>query len=111
MPARASIEFFASIGIPLREVYGLSETTGVVSLTPADDVRPGTVGPPAAQRRGAHRPQDGELFVRGPLVMAGYRNRPEATAEAIDAEGWLHTGDIARIETTATCGSSIARRN
>jgi long-subunit acyl-CoA synthetase (AMP-forming) len=42
--------------------------------------------------------QDGELLVRGPLLMAGYRNRPEATAEAIDAEGWLHTGDIARIE-------------
>jgi len=93
----AVIEFFAAIGIPLREVYGLSETTGVVSLAAADDVRPGTVGPPlpSAQVRLA---EDGELLVRGPLLMAGYRNRPEATAEAIDPEGWLHTGDIARIE-------------
>jgi long-chain acyl-CoA synthetase len=91
------IEFFGSIGLPLREVYGLSETTGVVSLTPADDVRIGTVGPPLSSAD-VRIAEDGELFVRGPLVMAGYRNRPEATAEAIDAEGWLHTGDIARID-------------
>jgi long-chain acyl-CoA synthetase len=93
----AVIEFFDAIGIPLREVYGLSETTGVVSLAAASDVRAGTVGPPlpSAQVRLA---EDGELLVRGPLLMAGYRNRPEATAEAIDADGWLHTGDIARIE-------------
>jgi long-chain acyl-CoA synthetase len=93
----AVIEFYAAIGIPLREVYGLSETTGVVSLAAASDVRPGTVGPPlpSAQVKLA---EDGELLVRGPLLMAGYRNRPEATAEAIDTEGWLHTGDIARIE-------------
>jgi long-chain acyl-CoA synthetase len=91
------IEFFGAIGIPLREVYGLSETTGLVSMAPASDVRPGTVGPPlpSAQVRLA---DDGELLVRGPLLMASYRNRPEATAEAIDADGWLHTGDIARIE-------------
>ncbi|MBB5165352.1 long-chain fatty acid--CoA ligase [Mycobacterium sp. AZCC_0083] len=93
----AVIEFFDAIGIPLREVYGLSETTGVVSLAAASDVRAGTVGPPlpSAQVRLA---EDGELLVRGPLLMAGYHNRPEATAEAIDADGWLHTGDIARIE-------------
>ncbi|MDT5153967.1 MAG: long-chain acyl-CoA synthetase [Mycobacterium sp.] len=93
----AVIEFYAAIGIPLREVYGLSETTGVVSLAAASDVRAGTVGPPlpSAQVKLA---DDGELLVRGPLLMAGYRNRPEATAEAIDADGWLHTGDIARIE-------------
>jgi long-chain acyl-CoA synthetase len=94
--APATIEFFASIGITLREVYGLSETTGVVSLAAAHNVRAGTVGPPlpSAQVRIA---DDGELLVRGPLVMAGYRNRPEATAEAIDADGWLHTGDIGSI--------------
>jgi long-subunit acyl-CoA synthetase (AMP-forming) len=90
------IDFFASIGIELREVYGLSETTGVVSLAPADDVRAGTVGPPLRSAR-VRIADDGELLVRGPLVMAGYRNRPEATAAAIDGDGWLHTGDIARI--------------
>jgi long-chain acyl-CoA synthetase len=86
-------EFFASIGIPLREVYGLSETTGVVSISDRAD----TVGLPlpSAEVRLAC---DGELLVRGPLVMTGYRNRREATAEAIDNDGWLHTGDIARID-------------
>jgi long-subunit acyl-CoA synthetase (AMP-forming) len=93
----AVIEFFHSIGIPLREIYGLSETTGVVSMTLADDIRTDTVGPPlpSADVRIA---ADGELLVHGPLVMAGYRNRSEATAEAIDADGWLHTGDIGRID-------------
>jgi long-subunit acyl-CoA synthetase (AMP-forming) len=92
------IDFFVSIGIPLREVYGLSETTGVVSLAADDDVRAGTAGPqlPGTQVRFA---DDGELLVRGPLIMAGYRNRPDATAAAIDADGWLHTGDIANIGT------------
>ena len=91
------IEFFTSIGVPLREVYGLSETTGVVSVAGAGDTRPGTTGPPlpSAEVRLA---ADGELLVRGPLVMACYRGQPEATADAVDAEGWLHTGDIAHIE-------------
>jgi long-chain acyl-CoA synthetase len=91
------IEFFASIGIELREVYGLSETSGVVSLAAAQEVRVGSAGAPlpSVQVRIA---VDGELLVRGPLVMAGYRNRPEATAAAIDADGWLHTGDIGRFD-------------
>jgi long-subunit acyl-CoA synthetase (AMP-forming) len=91
------IEFFASIGISLREVYGLSETTGVVSVSPAKGMRPGTVGPPLP-RAEVKLAEDNELLVRGPLVMAGYRNRVQATAEAIDAEGWLHTGDIAAFQ-------------
>jgi long-subunit acyl-CoA synthetase (AMP-forming) len=93
----AVIEFFGSIGIPLREVYGLSETTGVVSMASANDVRIGTVGPPLPSSD-VRIAEDGELLVRGPLVMAGYRHRPGATAEAIDADGWLHTGDVARID-------------
>jgi long-subunit acyl-CoA synthetase (AMP-forming) len=91
------IEFFASIGISLREVYGLSETTGVISVSPAEGMRPGTVGPPLPSAEVALADDD-ELLVRGPLVMAGYRNRPKATADAIDADGWLHTGDVAAIE-------------
>jgi long-chain acyl-CoA synthetase len=91
------ITFFASIGIALREGYGLSETTGMVSLALADDARAGTAGPPLPSTQ-VRLAGDGELLIRGPLVMAGYRNLPEATAAAIDGDGWLHTGDIARIE-------------
>jgi long-chain acyl-CoA synthetase len=90
------IDFFVTLGIQLREVYGLSETTGVVSLAGVGDVRAGTVGPPLPSAQ-VRIEGDGELLVRGPLVMAGYRNLPEATAAAIDDDGWLHTGDIARL--------------
>jgi long-subunit acyl-CoA synthetase (AMP-forming) len=93
----AVIEFFHSIGIPLREVYGLSETTGVISLTPSDDIRVGTVGPPLPSME-IRIADDGEVLARGPLVMAGYRNLPEQTAEAVDADLWLHTGDIGRLD-------------
>jgi long-subunit acyl-CoA synthetase (AMP-forming) len=91
------VEFFASIGISLREVYGLSETTGVISVSPAEGMHPGTVGPPLPSAE-VKLADDDELLVRGPLVMAGYRNRPQATADAIDAEGWLHTGDVAAFQ-------------
>ncbi|WP_156748694.1 MULTISPECIES: long-chain fatty acid--CoA ligase [unclassified Mycobacterium] len=90
------VEFFGSIGITLRELYGLSETTGVVSFAAADDARAGTVGPPLPSAE-IHLAEDNELLVRGPLIMAGYRNQSQATSEAIDAEGWLHTGDLAEL--------------
>ncbi|WP_029117581.1 long-chain fatty acid--CoA ligase [Mycobacterium sp. URHB0044] len=89
-------EFYADVGIPLLEVYGLSETVGVISQSTAQDNRPGAAGRPLDSYE-VRLADDDELLVRGPMVMAGYRNRPEATAEAIDADGWLHTGDIARI--------------
>jgi len=91
------IKFYASIGISLREVYGLSETTGVVSVSPATGMRPGFVGPPLPSVE-VKLAADDELLVRGPLVMVGYRNHPPATAAAVDADGWLHTGDIAALE-------------
>jgi long-chain acyl-CoA synthetase len=87
------LEFFAAIGIPICEVWGMSELTSVATLVPQDQLRLGTVGPPIPGVE-IHLAPDGEILARGETVMAGYRNQPEKTAETIDGEGWLHTGDI-----------------
>ncbi|MFO1406728.1 MAG: AMP-dependent synthetase/ligase [Steroidobacteraceae bacterium] len=89
--------FFESLGVRVREGWGMSETTCLVTLNPLDAPRPGTVGRalPGAEIRVL---EDGELAVRGPLVMKGYRNDPAQTAEAVDGDGWLHTGDVATID-------------
>jgi long-chain acyl-CoA synthetase len=91
------IEFFHAIGVPLAELWGMSETCGAGAVNPPERIKIGTVGPaaPSVELKLAH---DGELLIRGGVVMAGYRNQPEQTAEAIDADGWLHTGDIAEID-------------
>ncbi|OHV00345.1 fatty acid--CoA ligase FadD11 [Mycobacterium talmoniae] len=90
---KETLGFFAGIGIPICEVWGMSELSCVASTTHPRDARLGTVGKllPGLQARIA---EDGEFLVRGPLVMRGYRKDPGKTAEAIDADGWLHTGDI-----------------
>ncbi|MGV0732783.1 fatty acid--CoA ligase FadD11 [Mycolicibacter sinensis] len=90
---RETLGFFAGIGIPISEVWGMSELSCVASTTHPRDARLGTVGKllPGLEGRIA---DDGEFLVRGPLVMRGYRKEPAKTAEAIDADGWLHTGDI-----------------
>jgi long-chain acyl-CoA synthetase len=90
-------EFFAAIGIPICEVWGMSEISCVGTLVPPDGLRFGTVGKalPGVELKLA---DDGELLVRGPTVMAGYRNQPGQTAEAIDADGWLHTGDVCALD-------------
>jgi long-subunit acyl-CoA synthetase (AMP-forming) len=87
------LEFFAAIGIPICEVWGMSELSSVATLVPPDKVKLGTVGPaiPGVEVRLAN---DGEVLARGDTVMAGYRNQPERTAETIDSDGWLHSGDI-----------------
>ena len=91
------IEFFHAIGIELAELWGMSETCGAGSCNRAGAVRIGTVGQatPGVELRLA---DDGELLVRGACVMRGYRNRPEQTAEALGADGWLATGDVATID-------------
>jgi long-chain acyl-CoA synthetase len=91
------LEFFHAIGLPLAELWGMSETCGAGLVNPPDRIKLGTVGPPA---RGVEikLAQDGELLIRSDVVMIGYRNQREKTAETIDPDGWLHTGDIAEID-------------
>ena len=91
------LEFFAAIGIPICEVWGMSETTSIATLVPPDRVRLGTVGPPIPGVE-VRLADDGELLVRGDTIMAGYRGDPEKTAETIGADGWLRSGDIAEID-------------
>jgi long-subunit acyl-CoA synthetase (AMP-forming) len=91
------LEFFHAIGLPLAELWGMSETCGGGSVNPPGRTKIGTVGPasPGSELKLA---EDGELLIRGDLVMRGYRGLPDKTAETIDADGWLHTGDIAQID-------------
>ena len=91
------LEFFAAIGIPICEVWGMSELTSIATLVPPERLKLGTVGPPIPGVE-IRLDSDGEILVRGDTVMAGYRNQPEKTAEAIDADGWLRTGDVGRID-------------
>ena len=86
------VTFFRTLGIPLVEVYGLTESTGMITGQPRDRVRPGTVGEPTLgveYRIGA----GGELQIRGGMVFAGYYKSPEASAAAV-VGGWLMTGDV-----------------
>ncbi len=91
------LEFFHALGIELAELWGMSETCGAGTCNRPGQVKIGTVGPPApgCEIRIA---QDGEVMVRAEFVMLGYRNSPEKTSEALDADGWLHTGDIGELD-------------
>jgi 1-acyl-sn-glycerol-3-phosphate acyltransferase len=92
-----ALEFVLALGIPCCEVYGMSELSCAAAMNRPHTIRIGTVGAalPGVELTSG---DDGELLVRGPLVMKGYRNEPERTAEVIDGEGWLHTGDIATVD-------------
>jgi long-chain acyl-CoA synthetase len=91
------LEFFAALGLPICEVWGMTETSLIATINPQDAIRIGTVGLPLPGVE-LSLADDGELLVRGPTIMRGYRKDPERTAETIDSEGWLHTGDIAEID-------------
>jgi long-subunit acyl-CoA synthetase (AMP-forming) len=91
------LEFFHAIGLPLAELWGMSETCGAGACNPPDRIKIGTVGP-AAPGVEIKLADDGEVLVRGGVVMLGYRNAPEQTDAAIDADGWLRTGDIGELD-------------
>jgi long-chain acyl-CoA synthetase len=94
---REVLVFFHAIGIPLAELWGMSETCGAGCCNPPERIKIGTVGP-AAPGVELKLGDDGELLMRSEVVMTGYRNAASKTAEALDADGWLHTGDIAEID-------------
>jgi long-chain acyl-CoA synthetase len=93
----AIIEFFRALGVPLTEGWGMSELSNAATLAAPDGSRLGAVGKafPGMELRIA---ADGEVLVRGPLVMRGYYKDQERSAEALDADGWMHTGDIGELD-------------
>lgn len=88
------LEFFMGIGVPLYEAYGMTENSAVATVNRPGRAKLGTVGEPYPGCDLKLDPETGEILTRHPAVFAGYWNMPEATAAAIDAGGWLHTGDV-----------------
>jgi long-subunit acyl-CoA synthetase (AMP-forming) len=93
----AVLEFFHALGVPVAELWGLSESTGSGAVNLPGKIKIGTVGQvtPGMEAKLA---DDGEILIRGAQIMKGYRNQPERTAEAVDEQGWLHTGDIGELD-------------
>jgi long-chain acyl-CoA synthetase len=90
------LEWFVGIGLPMSEIYGMSENTGPLTWDPYE-IKPGTVGR-AMPGSEVELAEDGEVIARGGHIFQGYLNDPEKTKDALDADGWLHTGDIGEMD-------------
>jgi long-chain acyl-CoA synthetase len=91
------IRWYLALGIPLREGWGMTESTGGGTVMPRGESRPGSIGLPGPGVE-LRISEQGEILMRGAMVFKGYLNQPDKTAETVDAEGWLHTGDVGRVD-------------
>jgi long-chain acyl-CoA synthetase len=92
------IRWYLSLGVPMLEVWGQTESCGASTGMPAAGIKPGSIGPACRFNEVKVDPVTQELLIRGPNVFMGYLNQPEKTAETIDADGWLHTGDVGLVD-------------
>jgi len=88
------VRWYLALGVPMVEVWGMTESCGASTYTPATKIKPGMIGPACPYNEVRLDPETSEILVRGGNVFMGYLNQPEKTAETIDADGWLHTGDV-----------------
>ena len=92
------IKWYLSLGVPMLEAWGMTETCGASTAMTAARIKPGSIGPAAGFNEVRLDPITNEILVRGPNVFMGYLNLPDKTAEALDADGWLHTGDVGEVD-------------
>jgi long-chain acyl-CoA synthetase len=92
------VKWYLALGVPMVEVWGMTETCGAATYTPAERIKPGMIGPACPYNEVKLDPVTSELMVRGTNVFMGYLNLPEKTAETITPDGWLHTGDVGLVD-------------